>query len=54
MAHKDSKWPKIETAKAFKKQDSDRLCELFENGMENIIKNQVPLKKIITTQKISN
>ena len=32
MAHKDSKWPKIETAKAIRKEDSDRLCELFNSG----------------------
>ena len=32
MAHKDSKWPKIETAKAFKKENSDRLCAFFDNG----------------------
>ena len=29
MAHKNSKWPKIETAIAIKKEDSARLCELF-------------------------
>ena len=32
MAHKDSKWPKKETAKANKKEYSDRLCELFNSG----------------------
>ena len=29
MAHKDSKWPKIKTAIAIKKEDSVCLCELF-------------------------
>ena len=32
MAHPDSKWPKIETAKAIRPEDSDYLCELFING----------------------
>ena len=32
MAHSDSKWPKIETAKAFIIEESDRLCSLFNNG----------------------
>ena len=32
MAHKDSKWPKLETAIAIKKEDSARLCELFKTG----------------------
>ena len=32
MAHPDSKWPKIETAKAIEEEDSDRLCELFNKG----------------------
>ena len=32
MVHHDSKWPKIETATAIKKEDSARLCELFNNG----------------------
>ena len=32
MAHLDSKWPKIETAKAIRLEDSDYLCELFING----------------------
>ena len=27
--HKDSKWPKIETAMAIRKEDSARLCELL-------------------------
>ena len=31
-AHKNSKWPKIETAKAIKKEDNDRLCGLFNSG----------------------
>ena len=31
MAHPDSKWPKIETTIAIKKDDSARLCELFNN-----------------------
>ena len=31
MAHPDSKWPKIETAKAIRLEDSDYLCELFNN-----------------------
>ena len=32
MAHKDSKWPKMEAAIAIKKEDSARLCELFNIG----------------------
>ena len=32
MAHKDSKWPKIDTSVTFKKEDSTRLCELFNTG----------------------
>ena len=32
MAHKDSKWPKTETAKEIKKEDSDRFCEIFNSG----------------------
>ena len=32
MAHPDSKWPKIEFAKAIDVEDSDCLCELFNNG----------------------
>ena len=32
MAHLDSNWPKIETAKANKVEDSNRLCSLFDNG----------------------
>ena len=32
MAHPDSKWPKIETAKAINIEDSNYLCELFNNG----------------------
>ena len=32
MAHLDSNWPNIETAKAIEPEDSDRLCELFNNG----------------------
>ena len=31
MAHPDSKWPKIETAKAINIEDN-YLCELFNNG----------------------
>ena len=31
-AHPDSKRPKIETAKAIRPEDSDYLCELFNNG----------------------
>ena len=31
-AHKDSKWPKVETAKAIKNEESDRLCDLFNSG----------------------
>ena len=29
MAHPDSKWPKIETAKAIRLEDSDYLCEIL-------------------------
>ena len=32
MAHPDSRWPKIETAKAIRLEDSDYLCELFITG----------------------
>ena len=32
MAHPDSKWPKIETAKAIRHDCRDYLCELFKNG----------------------
>ena len=32
MAHKDSKWPKIETVLAIKKEDSARLCEVFKTS----------------------
>ena len=32
MAHENSKRPKIETTIAIKKEDSARLCELFNNG----------------------
>ena len=32
MAHPDSKWPAIETAKAIIIEDSNYLCELFING----------------------
>ena len=32
MAQPDSKWPAIETAKAIRLEDSDYLCELFNNG----------------------
>ena len=32
MAHPDSKRPEIESAKAFKIEDSNYLCELFQNG----------------------
>ena len=32
MAHSDSEWPKIETAKAINLEDSDRLCSLFNTG----------------------
>ena len=32
MAHKDSKWPKIQTAVAIKQEHSTRLCELFDTG----------------------
>ena len=32
MSHKYSKWPKIETVKAIKKEDSDRSCEIFNTG----------------------
>ena len=32
MAHPDSKWPKIEPAKAITLEDSDYLCELFSNA----------------------
>ena len=32
MAQQDSKWPKIETAKSIKKEDSDRSCELLNSG----------------------
>ena len=32
MAHKNSKWPKIETTIAIKKEASARLCELFNTG----------------------
>ena len=31
MAHPDSKWPIIETARAIKLEDSNNLCELFIN-----------------------
>ena len=32
MAHADSRWPKIESAKAYKLEDSNYLCEPFING----------------------
>ena len=32
MNHLDSKWPKIETAKAIRPENSEYLCELFING----------------------
>ena len=32
MAYPDSKWPKIETAKAIRPKDSEYLFELFNNG----------------------
>ena len=32
MAHPDSKWPKIENAKAIRLEDSEYLFELFNNG----------------------
>ena len=32
MDHRDSKYPKIEAANAFKKEDNDRLFELFNSG----------------------
>ena len=32
MAHPDSMWPKIETAKAIRPDDSDNLCKRFING----------------------
>ena len=32
MAHKDSNWPKIETAKVIKKYDNDLLCDFFNSG----------------------
>ena len=31
MAHEKSTWPKIETAKAIRPEDSKHLCELFNN-----------------------
>ena len=31
MAHEESTWPAIETAKAIELEDSDPLCELFNN-----------------------
>ena len=31
MAHNYSKWPKVQTTKAITKEDSDRLCELFNS-----------------------
>ena len=37
MAHLDSKWPKIETAKAIRPEDSDYLCEHFNNGEWKIL-----------------
>ena len=37
MAHLDSKWPKIETAKAITPEDSNYLCELFNNGEWKIL-----------------
>ena len=35
MAHLDSKWPKLESAKAIRPGDSDYLCELLNNGEWN-------------------
>ena len=32
MAHPDSNWPKIETAKAIRPEGSDYLCELPNSG----------------------
>ena len=32
MAHPDSKWPEMETAKTIDIEDSVYLCELFNNG----------------------
>ena len=32
MAHLDSKWPRIESAKAIRPEYSDYLCDLFNNG----------------------
>ena len=32
MAHPDSKWPALQTAKAIIVEDGDRLCSLFKNG----------------------
>ena len=32
MAHNDSNWSKLETAKTIEKEDSDRLCELINTG----------------------
>ena len=32
MAHPDSKWPALQTAKTIIVEDGDRLCSLFNNG----------------------
>ena len=32
MAHKGSKWPKIETAVAINQEDSNCICEVFNTG----------------------
>ena len=53
MAHKDSKWPKIEIAKAIKKEDSDRFCELFNSSEWKTLNKSGFFKINITTQKIS-
>ena len=32
MAHEKSTWPAIETAKGIKPEDSEELCNLFNDG----------------------
>ena len=41
MAHKESKWPKIETAIAIKKEDCARLCEIFNTAEWKKINNSI-------------
>ena len=51
MTHKVSKWPKKETAKAIKKEVTDRLCEIFTSGEWKTSNKSRSFKKIIQPKR---